>query len=281
MSRLLPSLLVSESETASPPRRARFLAALRETVQADSRETRLVISHGPVYVLTVARHDGRVVQEAITSASLPPELKLSSERGQLLRDMGFKKRGSSRRNWTRALERAPSNVERIAEELDDIFTRVYGIDGQPDINLVRDQRVHPENVDLVDAMRKVAKDRAFDEDTRRGMYTRMLNATFLVPLDPEVGDDADEADAFFDLKDHPSGRPTLAGFSDWDSLRLWQPRGWDYVPVHGSELFELVQERNAATFKINPGGDIGGELYAHEVEMLVNAVHTFRRKHGN
>ena len=61
-------------------------------------------------------------------------------------------------------------------------------------------------------------------------------------------------------------------------LRLWEPRGHEYWPIHGSELFEMALERNPVSLRINPDGDVGGELYAHEVEMLVRAVQTFRSR---
>jgi hypothetical protein len=40
-------------------------------------------------------------------------------------------------------------------------------------------------------------------------------------------------------------------------------------------------ERDAASVRINPEGDVGGELHRNEVEMLVRAVETFRRRHSN
>nr|WP_255216084.1 SseB family protein [Pseudenhygromyxa sp. WMMC2535] len=128
-------------------------------------------------------------------------------------------------------------------------------------------------------MREVAK--GWDEDKRRAMYTELLNATFLVPLDPEVGDEVDGGDAFLNFETHASGRPTLGAFSDWASLRLWEPRGWPYVPMHGSEVFELAHERQPVSFRINPNGDVGGELYGHEVEMLVQVVRDFRARRSN
>jgi hypothetical protein len=109
------------------------------------------------------------------------------------------------------------------------------------------------------------------------MYTELLNATFLVPLDPALDDDAEGSEAFVDFEAHSSGRPTLGAFTDWTSLRFWQPRGHAYWPIHGSALFEMALDRNPISMRINPDGDVGGELYAHEVEMLVRAVHSFRR----
>lgn len=265
---------------------------MRSLNQARCREARLVIQSGPVYMLAIARRGvTRIEQEAIASAALPPTHKLSSERAQLLREMGFGKQGGGRRNWRREHGRDEISVERGAVEIVDVLTRVYGIEEHAEvrIELIEDDTDHPENPELIAAMRKVAK--GWDESIRRAMYTELLNATFLVPLEPDAGDEIEDSDAFLDLETHePSssasarsgtGRPTLAAFSDWRSLRLWEPRGWPYVPVHGSDLFELAHERNPVSFRINPNGDIGGELYGHEVEMLVRAVRSFRARHAN
>lgn len=261
--------------------RERILGALRHLAGTRVREARLIVEAGPVYLMSIARADRvELVQEAVASAALPPAHKLSSERGKIMRELGFGKRGGGRRNWTRAHGRDLASLERIAAESVDILARVYAAEAEElELEIVEDDNEHPQNPDLIAAMRVVAK--GWDEDKRRAMYTEMLNATFLVPLDEELDDGGDDPEAFISFETHPSGRPILGAFTDWSSLRLWSPRGAAYVPIHGSELFELVLEREPVSMRINPGGDVGGELYAHEVEMLVRAVHTFRRRNSN
>lgn len=255
----------------------RIFAALEALLESPARERRLVVAVGPVYLLSVARRgEDTIEQEAVSSAMLPPELKLSSERGQLLRSLGFGK-SSGRRNWKR--RHGPDDLAQIAEQSVDILTRVYGVEASPTIELIEDDSEHPENPTLIAAMRKVAKQR--DEPTRHAMYSEMLNASFLVPMDPEVDDDAEDSEAIMALEVQPSGRPILGAFTDWGSLRLWSPCGCDYAPIHGSDLFGLAVDRNAASVRINPEGDVGGELHRNEVDMLVNAVATFRRRHSN
>jgi hypothetical protein len=257
------------------PRRAQLVDALDRLTRSRAREARLVVSAGPVYLLWIARRGvATLEQESISSAALPPEHKLSSERGQLMRDLGFGKRGG-RRNWRREHASDRASLVRVAEEALDILARIYGVDDPINAELTEDDLEHPENPALIAAMRRVAKDR--DEAVRRAMYTELLNATFLVPI---TEGDAEGSEAFFDFETHTSGRPTLGAFTDWTSLRLWEPRGFAYWPIHGSALFEMATEREPVTMRINPEGDIGGELYAHEVEMLVRAVQSFRRR-GN
>ncbi len=255
----------------------RIFAALEALLESPARERRLVVAVGPVYLLSVARRgEDTIEQEAVSSASLPPELKLSSERGQLLRNLGFGK-SSGRRNWKR--RHGPEQLAEIADQSVDILARVYGVEGSPTIELIEDDSDHPENPTLLAAMRKVAKQR--DEPTRHAMYSEMLNATFLAPMDPAVDDDAEDSEALLALEIQASGRPTLAAFTDWNSLRLWNPRGCDYAPIHGGDLFGLAMDRDVASLRINPEGDVGGELHRNEVEMLVHAVASFRRRNSN
>lgn len=257
------------------PRRAQLLDALHGLTGTRAREARLIVQAGPVYLLWIARRgQASLEQEAISSTALPPEFKLSSERGQVLRELGFAKR-SGRRNWRREHGRDRTSLERVADEAVDILGRVYAVDQSIAVELVEDEVDHPENPALTAAMRQVAK--GWNEAIRRTMYTELLNATFLVPVDPNPSEDAEGSEAFFDFETHESGRPTLGVFTDWASLRLWEPRGFGYWPIHGSDLFEMAMDRNPVTLRINPEGDIGGELYTHEVEMLVRAVQSFRR----
>lgn len=260
---------------AAAPARERILDALEQLAASRAPEARLVLQSGPVYLVWVARREARELQqESVASNALPSAFKLSSERGKLLRELGFGKR-SGRRNWTRQHTRERDALERVAEETVDILQRVYGVDETIVLALHEDEREHPQNPELVSAMRAVAKRR--EDEVRRAMYTQLLNATFLVPIDPD-DEDAEGAEAFFAFETHQGDRPTLGVFSDWSSLRLWEPRGHDYWPIHGSVLFEMALERNPLTLRINPNGDVGGELYAHEVEMLVRAVESFRSR---
>ncbi|WP_146155824.1 SseB family protein [Enhygromyxa salina] len=269
--------------TSALPPRQRLLDALDQLAGTRAVEARLVLQAGPVYLIWTARGSGGLIEhESVSSTALPASHKLSSARGMLLREFGFAKR-SGRRNWKREHGRDRASLERSADETLDILTRVYGVHGpdQPEppfgLALSEDRTEHPLNPDLIAAMREVAKRR--DDPSRRAMYSEMLNATFLVPIDAELDDDVEGSDAFHAFEKHESGRPTLGVFTDWASLRLWEPRGQEYWPIHGSQLFEMALEREPVTLRINPNGDVGGELYAHELEALVRAVASFRRRH--
>ena len=260
--------------------RERLLAALSRLADSRAPEARLVLQSGPVYLVWIARRGAADLdQEGVPSAALPAIHKLSSERAKILRELGFHKRGG-RRAWKRGVGgRDRDSLARNVDETLDVLARVYATGLPFELELVEDAAEHPENPELVAAMREVSK--GFDEVKRRAMYTAMLNATYLVPLAVELDDDAEGSEAFHDFETHSSGRPTLGVFTDWDSLRMWEPRGRDYWPIHGSELFEMAHERRPISMRINPNGDVGGELYGHEVEMLVRAVESFRRRNSH
>jgi hypothetical protein len=262
---------------SAAPTRDRLLHALERLADSSAPEARLVLESGPVYLIWTAHRDqAEVEHESVASNYLPPEFKLSSERGNIMRTLGFAKR-NGRRNWKRRHGRDRQSLERSVEETLDILQRVYAVEAPIQLLLQEDTQAHPENPSLIAAMRKVAK--GFDEAIRRAMYTELLNATLLVPISSNRDEHAEIESTFVDFETHtPTGRPTLGAFTDWDSLRLWEPRGHAYRPIHGSVLFELAMERNPVSMRINPNGDIGGELYAHEVEMLVRAVQAFRRQ---
>ena len=262
--------------------RIQLLDGLSRLAQSTASEVRLVFEAGPVYMVWIARRgQGQIEHEAVASSALPAQFKLSSERGKLMRELGFGKR-SGRRNWRRECPRTELDLERMCDEALDIFTQIYAVAEaeQPyRVALHEDQRAHPHNPELLEAMRRVSK--GWDEEIRRAMYTQMLNSTFLVPIDLSEDPDAEGSDAFMNFDTHPSGRPTLGVFTDWETLRLWAPRGHEYWPLHGSELFEMAHERRPVSLRINPDGDVGGELYGHEVEMLVRAVHSHRQRWQN
>ncbi|KIG18103.1 hypothetical protein DB30_01990 [Enhygromyxa salina] len=268
---------------SAAPARERLLDALEQLANSRAPEARLVLQTGPVYLMWIARRgEDQLEQESVSSTALPPAFKLTTERGMLLRELGFAK-PSGRRNWKRRHPRARASLVKIADETLDILARVYGADQAIVLSICEDPREHPQNPALLAAMRELAGNKGVPggaalaaggglDARRRAMYSNMLNATFLVPINLEPDPDAEGSEAFHVFETHPSGRPTLGVFTDWASLRLWEPRGHEYWPIHGSRMFGMALERRPVTLRINPQGDVGGELYAHEVEMLVRAV---------
>jgi hypothetical protein len=105
-----------------------------------------------------------------------------------------------------------------------------------------------------------------DWDTRRALYAALLDATLLVPIDPEA-DGADEP-----LEVDSLGKfPVIAGFTDIDALRMWNPRGAPTAPPR-RDLVPRALARRVGSLLINPRGNVGGELYLNELESLDGAL---------
>jgi hypothetical protein len=251
-------------------------AQLRALAESVARESRLEVTAGPIYVLaSITGRERHVRCEVVSSAYLPRERKLDSDGGSRLRALGYAK-GKGQRNWTKRIGTSASELERFAEEVMDVFTNVYACPpADLRTRLVHDDTEHPENPELLEAMTALAADNG-SERARHRMYNAMLNATFLVPLSPEADASADAGEEFL-VFEQLDGRPVYGVFTDWTSLQLWEPRTWPYVPIHGSDLFQIAHELPLAMLQINPRGYTGGQLYAHEVETLARAVQHWKR----
>lgn len=266
---------------------AEAIANLREALDSlfVSRlpESRVLIEQGPVY-LQFVRQPGRGTQlEAVSSSQLPAEFKLSSGRAMQLREMGFEKCPGE--NWKKVIptpnclsgndpDSKRFDTQLLIKQCREILDRVYGAEGEIQVQLAQTQEHHPDNDELVASMRNLAEQRS--SEARHRMYTELVNATLLIPVRPEAPEEVQSGEDFL-VTDTLEGHPVFLAFSDWDSLRRWNPRGWSYVPLHGSEFFELTLERDLGSVQINPRGEVGGELYRHEVEMLVEGVRNYRR----
>ena len=251
--------------------------ALDELAGSHTRESRLTMTGGPAF-LVVVRDGGRELRvEAAGSRHLPAELSVSQSRGQTLRNRGYAKGNGGR--FERGVRNYPGDRQLLAAEMLAIMAEVYGqgLDHLR-VRLVHDDREHPDNPRVVEAMRSAVGEYA--ESSRRILYNAMVNGTYLMP----VADDADDADDDGDEYETVAiehERPIYAAFTDWSSLRDYKPLVHDYVPVHGSELFEQLVERRVLALRINPDSRVGGELYGHEVETLARGVRTWRNRNAN
>lgn len=238
-------------------------------------ETQIVVEQGPVYLQFLRSHGNQVLFESVSSSFLPAEFKLSSGRAAKLRELGFEKQAGA--NWQRTFSKSECSqwdVNQLVTQCEEILRDIYAAEGEISVTQRDLQDDHPDNEDLVESMRAVAQTRS--AEARHRMYTALVNATLLVPIDPDAEDDASDGEEFYVI-DILDGHPVFLAFSDWPSLRRWSPRGFSYMPMHGSEFFELAIERDLGSVQINPRGEVGGELYRHEIEMLVEGVRNYRK----
>lgn len=124
-----------------------------------------------------------------------------------------------------------------------------------------------ENARLLRTMKVLARKR--DEPSRKSMYMALLTATLYVPteVDPEHPDGTRFA------QDEPlHGRSVYVAFTTLSDLKGWRPESISHTTMQGRELFPILAQTELGSCLINPLGDIRGELYQHEVEMLSEAV---------
>jgi len=127
------------------------------------------------------------------------------------------------------------------------------------------------NERLLTAMVKLARVR--DESSRKSMYMVLLRSTLYVPT--EV--DPDEGDGQRFAEEEPlHGRAVYTAFTSLEELSRWRPENADHTTMTGAELVTVLAPCDFASCLLNPGGDVRGELYKHEVVMLAEAVPRLR-----
>lgn len=258
--------------------RSRLHEALGELVAAKSRETRLCVAadHAYLYVVRTQESDGLVLHAPATH-HLAGDHKLSQRGAQWLRTNGFSRPGG-RRDFCRVLEHPP-RPEDLARECAQILAQAYGVElATPTLRLEHDDRAHPSNDEVKDAMRTLAASRSHED--RLVLYNALVNATLLVPVDPEADDAADGPEVWINL-DPSSDTPVFGVCTDWAQLRMWSLHASEYIPTPGAEFFEEFMETPSASLRINPEGSVGGELYRHEIEMIVKGIRRWHKKHAH
>jgi hypothetical protein len=242
-------------------------AALDRLIQQGGSRNRLVLSRGPAWLAyTGARGDPAIRCEAAPSSLLPKDRKLTAEQVHLLRKAGFASRPGSRglgRDYRLGEGEEAHHPVKVADDALSLLAAVYG--GDPKVAVEIEERPgdrNPtENTALIDAIRVLSKSR--DDASRQAMYRNMARGRFLLPIE------ADGAPRVFgDL----TGWPVYGVFTDEPALERWDPRGTRYEVLHARQLFPRLARLPLGSLLINPDGQIGGELYRNEVEMLAAAI---------
>jgi hypothetical protein len=123
------------------------------------------------------------------------------------------------------------------------------------------------NERLLKSMVKLARKR--DENSRKSMYMVLLRSTLYVPTEA----DPDESDGErFAEEEALQGRAVYTAFTSLEELCRWRPESAEHTTMTGAELVTVLAPSDFASCVLNPGGDVRGELYKHEVVMLAEAV---------
>lgn len=192
-----------------------------------------------------------------------------------LKELGLRRRrwvdGASAWGCTFETDQALSSLSEVINTL----LSVIGDAETASFEVLAQREPPPDNPSLLSAMRRAAATQ--DDDTRRNLYAALVNATLLVPIDPETVHLPSSEQRPLAVEHDVKG-PIWGAFSDWDALRQWCPTGHAFGPVHGVDFFAHAHERGGASVRINPGGFVGGELYPSEVAMMVDAVKRYYQK---
>ncbi|MCA9690648.1 MAG: SseB family protein [Myxococcales bacterium] len=249
---------------------ARHLACL---VEDGGDHNQLYVTAGAYYVLITGRKGATAVElEAVDNAYLSRGDQLTEGRAAILRERGYLRSGKRPGVFRTAVASEPLERAALVEEIVDIFARAFGVRAPIALTLTLGDGDSVRNVELVRSMKLAARDR--DMSTRTRLYRALAAAEFLVPVERE-GDDAPK------VVETLAGAPVFACFSDHRSLRRWEPRPCAYVHLEAAELFAATLELQLAALLINPRGDVGGQLYRHEVEMLDAAIRRLRARGQN
>ena len=247
------------------------MLSLSTAVQAFKKEqaweVRLHVRSAELSLLLLRRAD-----EGVQWLELRGEASREQHAQDALKDFGMRRRRYYGGGRTLGMD---VDSEACAADLLSLVDRILASVGdhaatavQVDVSCQRDKP--PNNPRLLEAIRAASTSQ--DTATRQRLYAALVNATLLVPQDPQgIGQPEHEQDPLV-----LEGSQWIA-FSDWDALRMWSPHGHPFGLVHGVDFFDHVHTQGQGTVRINPEGVVGGELYASEIAMMVEAVRGYLR----
>lgn len=241
---------------------------LRRLVREGGDANRLVLETARGYLVVHGERGAETLAVEVSAGrQLPDDARLSPEAHQTLHDAGFRRR-SAADNYLREgvpVDAAEAEVPRILELLDP--------GGASTRALHLGHREPTENPTLLRAMERLSRVR--DMQARRQVYMALLYADLLLALDAPPNEDAE-------LSLHRAGTlgkgEVVAAFTDWESLRRYEPRGLHYAVLSGMELFPRLAERRVASLLINPRGHVGGELYRNEILSISDGAARLNRR---
>jgi hypothetical protein len=203
----------------------------------------------------------RALLEAATSRYLAEDMGPSEKGETQLRTSGFKPRRGGRSLGKMVGLAQPGLRRELAEEIAFLLEEVYLCQpSELQLSLDAPTGFGLKNPGLLEAMQMLSKQRS--HECRIAVYQRLLNATLLLPLqdgEPKVVGTLGKFNCY-------------GAFTDYRSVRLWDPRGCSLRELYSIDLFPMLQSLGAGSLLINPDGDVGGELYRNEIDTMAKAA---------
>lgn len=235
--------------------------ALRRLVDDGGDGNRLLLEADTGYLIVHGRRgDLEVEVEAAAGRHVPGGGQLADEAHQRLHEEGFRRR-SAADNY---LRRQPlGDAAALAAQLVALLAAVYSPTPPPRLALHLGDRETAENPALLRAMEHLSRTR--DMGARHAVYLALLQGRLLLALEQPADAPGLGADLKLRAVETLQGATVAAVFTDWRSLRRFEPRGLPYAALSGMEVFPLLAVRRVGSVLINPRGQIGGELYRNEI----------------
>lgn len=248
--------------------RDRLVTSLQQLTTSGGADNRLVVAAGDYYVVIHGRLGAsELVCEVVSNFYLGGPAELTPARLRSLGERGYFERSGKNNLFRDVRLTGPDAHARLADELLALFAQIFGVeaDAPASFDLQLGDPEPTRNPDLIRAMKALAVRR--DMDARQRVYVAVMNAAFLMPVNPagRTPDEPLEVDRLGNF-------PVIAAFTEIDSLRLWQPKGWPFALVPGARLVPLAVSRRVGSLLINPRGNVGGELYINELESIEGAL---------
>ncbi len=271
-----------------------------------AEHNQLLLSIGNGYCLIRGKKGSSSLEVELSNGRAIKKME-DSKNPQKIKELGFRSRKTAAENDKREVhfetqEQLLSWLKKLWQSLTVLFT------GRTDFifaKLFLGNQEILDNENLILGMRALSVERTWS--ARQKVYWRVARGEFLLALtpsrdfyslldDPSFSLDQEQIESelthqfqykkqflMSDLDqmtqelsplicDFISGYQSIAIFSDYQQLKQFEPRGLPYLKVTGSLLIYYFLKKKYASLLINPRGDVGGELYANEIQAIYDII---------
>lgn len=245
-----------------PPGRRELRAHLRALAGPDYPDHRLVVQSGMsrLWIRLPPETPGLVL---LRDFLLELEPVAAQRAAQTALNLGYQAHAEGDYVYAERLSQHGHLISKVEQTLAQVLGHqrksIYSVSLEPDRS--------PRNQELLRTMRVLARQR--DDLSRQQVYQTLAASTLLLPLQkmPEEGA------ALSVAEDHEplGGRSVWCVFTDVSRLAQWRNPASPYLRVPGIRLVRAALQKNLGSVRINPGSDVGGELYRNELQRMGEA----------
>lgn len=226
---------------------------------------RLILNCSPFWIVFHSLDTPtRALCEISSNKYLPESAALTEAHLTLFNKLAFTKRRRERSLGKLVNLMEIEQQEQIAVETQYIFEDIFNIDvSKVTFEFYPNARCHLQNKELLRCMKVLSGTR--QHSARISLYKSLLNSRLLVMMDPEMPDNPLVIEKLIHFN-------VFACFTDYSSARCFDPCVGELKEDYAYNIFKNLWKNNLGSLKLNPKGDIGGELYRSEIESLIQAI---------